>query len=251
MARRALLAIAAVAVALAGAGCATVDGQQAVALLQQAHAAQADLESMTFRMRMSGELAGQTFTMTMDGGGYLKGGEAGDMVIEGVVEGTGVPATNYTMIIRDGRAFASFGGVWTEMPVPAGTEAAAQLENQLAALDFTEHVKDVSIDTATTFLGEPVTKIVGVIDTKGLINAVSGQIGDFSSLSGGLPPGFTDALGDTRIVVYVSDETHYVRAAHVSITLEAEGETMTMDVDYFLQSVNEPIEIPEPDLTIA
>ena len=132
------------------------------------------------------------------------------------------------------------------------TDATAELERQLAAFDFTQHVTDVAIDDTTTFLGEPVTKIVGVIDTAGLINALSGQFGGLSDLGGaGLPADFTSGLGDTRIVVYISDETHYVRAAHMSFSLEQQGQTMTMDIDYSLQSVNESIEIPEPDLTIA
>ncbi|MCI0636704.1 MAG: hypothetical protein L0206_22720, partial [Actinobacteria bacterium] len=139
-----------------------------------------------------------------------------------------------------------------EMPLPAGTEATAQLESQLAAFDLTQHVRDVSIDDTTVFLGEPVTKIVGVIDTAGLMNALSGQLGGLSDFGGaGLPTDFIDGLGDTRIVVYISDETHYVRAAHMSFSLEQQGQTMTMDIDYSLQGVNEPIEIPEPDLTIA
>jgi hypothetical protein len=252
MLRRALLAVLALALAVVGAGCATADGRRAGELLQQAHAAQAELESMTFRMRMSGDVAGQAFTMTMDGGGYLKGDQAGDMVMQGVVEGAGVPATSFSAVIRDGRAYAGFGGIWTEMPVPAGADATAQLESQLAAFDFTQYVKDVSIDDTTVFLGEPVTKIVGVIDTADMLGALSGQLGDLSQLGGaGLPADFIDGLGDTRIVVYVSDETHHVRAAHMSFNLEQQGQKMTMDIDYSLQGVNEPIEIPEPDLTIA
>jgi hypothetical protein len=252
MLRRALLAIVALAIAVAGAGCATVDGQRAADLLEQAQAAQAELESMAFRMRVSGDVAGQTFSMTMDGGGYLLGDQAGDMVMQGVVEGAGVPATSFSAIIRDGHAYAGFGGVWTEMPMPVGTEATAQLESRLTAFDFTQHVRDVSIDDTTVFLGEPVTKIVGVIDTASLMNALSGQLGGLSEIGGaGLPTDFIDGLGDTRIVVYVSDETHYVRAAHMSFSLEQQGQTMTMDIDYSLQGVNEPIEIPEPDLTIA
>lgn len=250
--RRVLLAVVALAIALTGAGCATVDGRRAGELLEQAQAAQAALQSMTFRMRVTGEMAGQTFAMTMDGGGYLQGEQAGDMVMQGVVEGAGVAPTSFSAIIRDGRAYAGFGGVWTEMPVPVGTEATAQLESQLAAFDFTQHVTDVAIDETTVFLGEPVTKIVGVIDTAGLINALSGQFGGLSDLGGaGLPADFADGLGDTRIVVYISDETHYVRAAHMSFSLEQQGQTMTMDVDYSLRSVNESIEIPKPDLTIA
>lgn len=249
--RRVLLAIVALAIALAGAGCATVDGQRAGEVLQQAEAAQAELESMTFRMRMTGEMAGQTFTMTMDGGGYLKGEQAGDMVMQGVLSGEGIPATSYSMIMRNNRAYASFGGVWSEVPVPAGIEADSQLESQLAAFDFTKYVSDVSIDDTTVFLGEPVTKIVGVIDTEGFLSALSGQLGGLSSLGTGIPEGITDGFGDTRIVVYISDETHYVRAAHMSFSLEEQGQTMTMDLDYSLQGVNEPIEIPEPDVTIA
>jgi hypothetical protein len=37
----------------------------------------------------------------------------------------------------------------------------------------------------------------------------------------------------------------------MTFSLEEQGQTMSMDLDYSLQGVNEPIEIPEPDVTIA
>jgi hypothetical protein len=81
-----------------------------------------------------------------------------------------------------------------------------------------------------------------------MLDTFLGQLGSLGGPlgTGGLPNDFTDGLKDTRVVIYVSDETHVVRAARITLALEYEGEEMTMKVDYFLDSVNEPIEIPTP-----
>jgi outer membrane lipoprotein-sorting protein len=251
MLRRALTASLVVLVAALVAGCAGItskDGRDAEQLLQQAQEAQAQLESMTFRMSLTGDVAGQGFTMRFDGGGYLKGEHAGDFVMRGSMEGPGVPATDFRMVMQGGRMWMGLGGQWQEIPIPEGTaQADAQLENQLAQLDFSQFVTEVEVDRDTTFLGEPVTKIVGVIDTAEMVDTFLGQFGGLNgSFGSGLPADFSENLGDTRVVIYVSDTTHVVQAARITISLEAEGETATMNLDYFLTGVNEPVEIPTP-----
>jgi len=251
MLRRALTVslIAVAAVFVAGcAGLTTKDGRDAEQLLRQAQEAQAQLDSMTFRMSISGDMAGQAFTMHFDGGGYLKGEQAGDFVMRGSMEGPGVPQTDFRMVMQGGRMWMGLGGQWQEMPLPEGApQADAQLESQLAQLDFSRFVTDVEVERDTTFLGEPVTKVVGVIDTAGMVDAFVGQLGGLGSAFGtGLPADFSESLGDTRVVIYVSDETQVVQAARITMSFEAEGETMNMALDYFLTGVNEPVEIPTP-----
>ncbi len=251
MFRRALTAILVTAAALFVAGCAgltSADGREASALLEQANAAQAELESMTFRMNLSGEAAGQGFTMKFDGGGYLKGEQAGDFFMQGSMEAPGVPSTSFELVLRSGRMWMGLGGQWQEIPVPADAlEQNGQLENQLANLDFSQFVTDVEVERDTTFLGEPVTKVVGVIDTSGMFDSLLGQLGPLGGSFGTpLPQDFQDALGDTRVVIYVSEATHLVQAARVTLSMDYQGETMTMKLDYYLTGANQPVEIPAP-----
>lgn len=254
MPRRVLNAVAAVAAALSLAGCAVLtsgDAAEAERVLEQATAAQEELESVTFGVRVQLALDGQTFNVRLDGGGYLKGEQAGDFVMQASADIPGAPMSEFGIVSRRSRLFVALNGVWEELPLPA--DAAAQdaaLQAQLAGFDFSRYVKDVRVERATTFLGEPVTKIVGVIDTAGLVEGLFSQLGDLTFLGASpVPTGdLAEGLGDTRAVLYVSDATHLVRAALITMELEAEGETVEMRVDYALKSVDEPVEIPTPPI---
>jgi outer membrane lipoprotein-sorting protein len=251
MVKRILTLIAALGL-LAVAGCAAgKDGAEAQELLQKATEAQEQIESMTFSMNVVGEAAGQAFTMKMSGGGYLKGDQQGDMVVRATMTIPTMPATSFEMISREGSVYMNLDGTWQQ--IPGGTaQADQQLEQALAGFDFAKYVTDVSVEKGTTFLGEPVTKIVGTIDTQGLLGGLLDQLG---AAAGGLTGGFAppqealDALGNIRAVLYVNDATNLVQAARMDFSVEAEGETAQFDVSYALRSVNEPVEIPEPAVT--
>jgi hypothetical protein len=257
MVKRILTVIAAFGL-LAVAGCAAgKDGAEAQELLEKATQAQEQIESMTFSMNIVGEAAGEAFTMQMSGGGYLKGEQQGDMVVRASMTLPSMPATTFEMVSRKGSLYMNLDGSWQAIPggtIPGETSdaQAEQLEQQLANFNFAKYVTDVSVEEGTTFLGEPVTKIVGTIDTNGLLGGVLDQLG---AAAGGLTGGFTppqeelDALGDIRAVLYVSDATDLVQAARMEFTMDADGETATFEVNYALRSVNEPVEIPKPAVT--
>jgi hypothetical protein len=238
------------------AGCAAgKDGAEAQQLLEKATDAQEQIESMTFSMNVVGEAAGEAFTMQMSGGGYLKGEQEGDMVVRASLTAPSVPATSFEMIARDGSIFMNLGGSWQEIPGGTGqleTEQLEQFEQQLAGFNFAKYVTNVSVEKGTTFLGEPVTKVVGTIDTQGLLGGVFDQLG---SAAGGLGGGFAapqealDALGDIRAVLYISDASNLVTAARMAFAVDLEGETADFEVNYALRSVNEPVEIPKPAVT--
>jgi hypothetical protein len=245
-----ILAVLAAFGLLVVAGCAAgPDGLEAKQILDQATAAEAQLESMTFTMNIQGDMAGQTFTMQMDGGGYLKGEREGDLVMRASMTAPDLPATSFQMVARDGRAYFNFNGMWQEIPGGLGQEQTAQLEQQLSGFDFSKYVTNVTVEDGTTFLGEPVTKIVGTIDTKGLFGGLFDQLGSAAgSLGGGFAPpeGALDGIGDIRAVLYVSDATHLVQAMHMEFSFEEQGQKGSFAINYALRSVNEPVEIPEP-----
>lgn len=208
---------------------------------------------MTFAVRIWAEKDGQGISMTLEGGGYLEGERADDMVMTGTMELAGAGSQTFGFVQREGRAYVSVNGLWQELPPAAlGPEQGARLEDELAGLDFTRFVTDVQVTSGATFLGEPVTKIVGTIDTQGLLGGIFGQLGAATQgLGGGLgaftpPEEALRALGDVRVVLYISDTTHLVKAMRMEFTVDVEGETGTFTVDYALRSVNEPVEIPKP-----
>ena len=259
MTRRFLSLLAALALLVAAGGCAAgQDGAEAMAILDRASEAQKNLESVSFDMTMKGEAAGQSFDLTLNGGGYLKGERAGDMVVSLSLSAPGMPvaATQMQMVAVGDRAYMNLGGSWQELPGGAaafgGGTAGAALEQQLAGFDFTRYVTDVRVEKEGSFLGEPVTKVIGTIALDDLMNGVFAQLGSGGGLAGLGPLGSSEELlqgidvGDIRAAIYVSDVTHLVRAVHMDFAMEAQGQKATFQIDLSLRSVNEPVEIPEP-----
>ena len=150
MFRRLVTLLAALALLASVGGCAALsegaDGIEAAAILERATKAQESVESMSFAMTMRGEAAGETFSMQLDGGGYVKGDREGDMVMRMSTAGAGMPAMQVQMVALEGRAFTNMGGSWQELPGglgEVGGAAQAQLEQQLEGLDLTRYVTDV------------------------------------------------------------------------------------------------------------
>jgi len=249
MVKRLLTVLAAVGL-LTVAGCAAgQEGAEAEELLRQANEAQAEVGSMTFSMNVVGAAAGESFTMQMNGGAYLKGEKQGDMVVHASMTAPNSPAMSFQLVSRNGAMYVQANGTWQKLPAGMAEAQTEQLEQQLAGFDVTKYVTDVAVEEGTTFLGEPVTKIGGTIDTKGLLDDLFGQLGA-AGVPGGLGATPTqqalDALGPVRAVLYISDVTHLVKAVRLSFEVEAEGQTGTFEVNYALRSVNEPVEIPKP-----
>jgi hypothetical protein len=256
MVRRLLSLFAALALLAVAGGCAAAgpDGPEALAILEQASEAQKNLESVAFDMTMTGEAAGETFDMTLSGGGYLKGDREGDMVMRLSMTAPGMPATNMAIVALDNRLYGNLDGTWQEFPATAlgsGVDSSG-IEQALAGFDYTKYVSDVRVDKESSFLGEPVTKIVGTISLQDLMNGVFSQLGSSGDLAG--LGGLTSTeslfqgvdLSDIRAAIYVSDVTHLIRALHMEFSVEVQGQAANFQIDLSIRSVNEPVDIPEP-----
>jgi len=256
MIRRLVTLLAALLVLVSAAGCAALaeggDAAEAASILERASKAQESIESLTFAMTMTGEAAGQSFSMQVDGGGYVTGEHEGDMVMRMSMSGAGIPAMRFQLVSLEGRAYMNSDGTWQE--IPGGLSGMGSLsEQQLQGFDISRYVSDVKVEKDTTFLGEPVTKIVGTIAIEDLMGGLFDQLGSASGSLGGLG-GLSDPsalleeadVEDVRAVIYVSNVTNLVRAAHMEFAMEVDGEQATFDIDMSIDSVNEPVEIPEP-----
>jgi len=256
MLRRVLIATVVLALALGASGCAGLplnssgDAAEAAALLKDAQEASSNLNSVGFFMTMNVDAAGQNFTMTMHGGAYLKGDQAGDMALQMALNGAGVPANAMQMVLRDDRIYFELNGTWHQLPGKLDLDQLEQADSQIGGLDLVNYVKDVHVESHTTFLGEPVTKIAATISGQDLLKAALGQInsslgqaGDGSALQ--IPAGTFD-VGDVRIVLYISDETHLMRAAHEDLTITVQGQKAHIVLDMSVVDVNQPVDIPNP-----
>lgn len=234
---RRLLAFAlVVSVAAVASGCSGAEAQKAQTILDQSTAAMADVKSVSFAMRMwtSGGPAGTEFTVLMRGGGYQKGKRAGESYV--TLSSSNVPGIgSMTIVIRHNMLYVKAGGSWSRVPAPANQASA----DPLAGLDLTRYVTDVRVEEGVEVEGEPMDRVTGVIDTAGALNGVLGTLG---GAGGGL--GASDALGDIRAVLYVSQTTHLPMRTLIDMPISIVGQTIAMHMDLVITSANEPVSIP-------
>jgi hypothetical protein len=82
-----------------------------------------------------------------------------------------------------------------------------------------------------------------VIDTASLVEKSLSAFGELSSLTDGAFD-FSDALGDTHVVLYISDATHLPMRGLVDIPIHAGGEKFELHMDFAYTSINEPVVFP-------
>lgn len=230
-------------------GCSTAEGTRAQALLQQAEAAQAKLQSATFEANVGVVMDGEQVDLALKGAAS-KQGAAFSMHATGIPE---AEAIDVQMVLRGNRAWVRDGsGTWESMPVP---QDAKRLNGSMGSQAFQElarYVKDVRVAEHQQIGGKSVTTISGEIDTVGVVRAIT-KLDDSLSGVGGQNTPFTfdlDALGlkigDIKAVLSIDESTHLLDSALVTLALEAQGKKVEFELRYRLTSANEPVELPAP-----
>jgi hypothetical protein len=231
MRRVALLA----AVLLAVAGCAGADGQRAQELLTQSNQAMAQVDTFRFAGRMTMEMPTGSFTFTMTGAGRQTGTPAAIVTMNA----DGVPGFPISVVTRGDVVWTKMaGGAWVRSTAPAGQATG------LDQFDFTPYVKDVDVEDGQQVAGEPAVKLTGVLDTSAMVEGMLGQFGPL--LGGGDMSQVLDGLGDTRVVLYVSERNYLPLHTLVDMTIEAGGQSADMHLDFTITGVNQPVKIPQP-----
>lgn len=234
---RRLLALLAV-LSVVPAGCSGTDAQQAQTLLDQSSRALAEVKSLSFSMRMWTSGGPQDMTFVMRGGGYAKGKRAGEFYVTGSVEG--LPGLGqFTMVARDGTLRMNMGQGWIAVPVPEGAAEAGQ--SPVSGFDLAPYITDVRVEEGQLIAGEPASKITGVIDTGRLVDGALGRLGGLSE-AGGLD--LSEAFGDTRAVLWVSEVTQLPLRGLIDFSVRAAGEEIELHMDFAVTGVNEPVAIP-------
>jgi hypothetical protein len=234
--RRAIALLLLVAAAASAAGCSGADAQEAQALLAQSDAAWADVTSATFSMRLWTSGAPQDFSVTMSGGGYSKGKHAGDFYMLATADNVGFG--DYTLVNRNGRLSMSVDGqrsITVATPTPQ--------TNPIQVVNFTEYVKEVRVEHGKELDGQSMTKLTGVIDTGGVVDETLSSLGQVSQLGGG-GVDLSKVLGDTHVVLYISDASHLPMRGLIDIPVNMAGTKITMHMDFAYTSVNEPVTFP-------
>jgi hypothetical protein len=226
-----LLLTATVAVA---AGCSGADAEEAQALLLQSNAAFAEVRSATFTARMSLTGGPQELSMTMSGGGYAHGRREGDFYVLATSDSLGF--RDLILVNRSGRVSMSVDGHPVgEVPLPNTTA-----ENPIRLVNFSQYVKDVGVEHGKLIAGQLMTKLTGVIDTAGL---AEGALADVTG-AGGDGLDLSKSIGDTRIVLYLSEATHLPMRGLVDVPMDVAGEKIAMHLDFAYTSYDRKVEFP-------
>jgi hypothetical protein len=222
--------------------CSGEQGERAQQLLTRAQAAQARLTSATYEARMSVSMDGQRFGLVMDGGAYLKGPRAGDQILSLRADGIpGVGAMDMQMLVRGRVATMSLNGQRFSVPLPASTKE--QYDWSSTMLDLARYVKQVKVREGRVVNGEPGATIAGVIDTEGLLKAVS-KLEPFTQAAGPAAPDFgeiAEHLGDIRAAVFVAQGTGLIRSAVINLAVDAQGKKAQIEFTYRLNSSNKAV----------
>jgi hypothetical protein len=215
--------------ALALTGCAGAQGERAQQLLNRAQVAQSRLTSMSYDVRVTFAMDGQRMSLVLDGAGYLRGGRAGDQLLTMRTEGVpGIGAVNMQLAMRG-----------STLTVPRA--AREQYDWSGAVLDLGRYVKRVKVHEGRVVAGERGATVTGVLDTEGLLNAVSQLQALPAGASAPDMSKLAERFGDTRAALFVSERTGLIRSAVLGLSVNADGRKAQVDVTYRLKSVNRPI----------
>jgi hypothetical protein len=240
MRRLAVLALAVLALA----ACSGEQGARAQQLLTRAEAAQARLTSATYEARMSVSMDGHRFSLVMNGGAYLKGRRAGDQILSMRADGIpGAGSFDVRMLIRGRQASINMNGRRYSMPLSASTKQ--QFDWSSTMVDLAGYVKEVKVREGRVVNGERGATITGVINTAGLLEAVT-KLEAFKQVAGPAAPDaafdeLADHLSDVRVALFVAQRTGLIRSAVLNLGIEADGNNAELQLTYRLASTNRAI----------
>jgi hypothetical protein len=218
------------------AGCSGADAQRAQLLLKQAQDAQLAVSSESFSVHLKVEAQGQTMDLLCNGGTYLKGKRAGDMVMNVKVSApVALPFQTMRVAKIGRRAWLEVDGRRTDLPTSTGIAAQS---SPLGAFDITRYVKDVNVEGGQVLNGKPVTKIVGILDTQSLLAGMA-KLGHMPGAVG--LPNLDGTVGDTRVVIFVDDATHLLVAALADVSLGGEAGSVKLHLDLAIAGINRPV----------
>jgi len=228
-----------VAVAALVGGCTGADATRAKVLLQQSQVAQAGVRSESFVLKFAADGgAGFSYSIDLEGGGYVHGPRAGDFYA--TMSGSGFPqadALRFTVVRHGGVVTFRSGGRTASMSLPAAqSQLGSNFTDMSRLLDLERYVKSVNVDSAI-YNGRPADRIVGKIDTQRLLES-------FGSASSAALGSAGVVVGNSRVVLFVPRDTHLVEGMFADVTVDANGQKANLRISVALMSVDKPVAIP-------
>ena len=211
--------------------------------------AQAQLQSATFEANLGVVMDGKQVEVAIEGAASKQGAAFS-------VRTTGIPSAGKDMqlVVRGDRAWTNGRQRhWTSMPVPKDAERQERLDGRrrvpgarplrqgrprLRAPADRRQARDDHRrrDRHRRRCCEAVTKL----------GSLSGASGD---KAGGFSLDLDDLgikIGDIKAVLSIDERTHLLDAALITVAVEAQGETLELDLRYRLKSANQPVALPSP-----
>jgi hypothetical protein len=219
-------------------GCNPADAQKAQAILTQAQQASQALTSESFLMKMTFAFEGKSAEIDLQGGMSVSDGKAGDfyLTMTGSIPDSSFPL-NMTIVKRGGAITTRLNGETQTLPVGAAEQQlGGSLDGIAQLMEFARYVKGGSVSEAD-FQGRVADKLVGILDTQGLVSSVGGVSSKMFDQLG-------VHLGDVRVVLYVPRDTHLVEAMIADLTISAAGHSASMTMSFAVTGVNQPLDFP-------
>jgi hypothetical protein len=219
-------------------GCSPADARKAQDILTQAQQSSQAITSESFLMKMTVAAGDKSAEIDMQGGAYMHGPQAGDVYIEmtGSVPDSS-QGIDLTMVKRGGTVtIRSNGQTQTLSASAAAQQYGSSISGVTQLMDLARYVKGGSV-SETDYQGRPADKLVGILDTQGLVSSTGGVS---SSVLGQLGV----HLGDVRVVLYVPRDTHLVEAMLANLDLSAGGQSASMAMSLAVTGVNKPLTFP-------
>jgi hypothetical protein len=228
---RVLALLLATAAAIVASGCTGRNAQEAQQLIAESQAAFAGVRSATFTARLTMTGGPEELTLSMSGGGYARGKRAGDVYMLATADN--LPFNELALIRRSGRVVVRLDGR-SLGDVPLSDEGG----NPLEVVDFADYVKDVRVEHGKEIDGEAMVKLSGLIDTAAVTH------GALASLAGAGDFDLSQALGDTHVVLYLSEASRLPLRGVIDVPMNFAGEKIEMHLDFAYTSFNKKVVFP-------
>jgi hypothetical protein len=244
------LVLALLSFALLAGGCLGAEGKRAQALLQDAERALSGARSLQYEVDLTVRGAGvpADAAVRLRGAAKRVAGGSHDQVLRVSATGAGASAMSAELVVRGGQAWVRTGGSWLRAGA-AGAPSTAGLERfgPDALAELAPFIEDVSVAEGRIVAGKPSAVVTCRIDTAGLLQKALDTAGPNAIPSfGPIMEQVLAGIGDLDAVLVLDEGTHMLRAARMTLDLEADGRSVELAINLRVTGVNRPVRIPRP-----
>jgi hypothetical protein len=235
-------------VGLLATGCIGAEAKRAETLLRDAERALSDARTLHYEVDLTVKGAGVPTNAAVRLRGAVKRAAGGshDQFLRFSATGTGAAGMSGEIVVRGGQAWARTGGRWLRAG-SAGAPTTAGLE-QLgpdALAELAPFIEDVSVAEGRVVAGRRSAVVTCTIDTEGLLRkALESGGAAAASGFGQMFEQLLEGVGDLDATLVLDEGTHMLRAARMSLDLEARGQAMQLAVNLRVTGVNRPVRLP-------